>query len=141
MTKPSQFKVNTDYETAKNWATVDIVVEELFDVIVDRSVANYTYKEIVNLDNVGDGWRSIIESSAYNYALVGTHFQVECKSGTSWNDQYPDVITCSVYKRNSQFILEVVYPNPAYPNSDYIYTGTSQQITAHIQAIIDPFVL
>lgn len=141
MTRPSQFKVNTDYETAKNWVNVDITLDNLFPFTVDFGIRCATYRKTVSVNNIGEGWRAIVESSTYNYSLVGSNFEIECKSGAYGDTQYPDVVVGHITKEGNQFVLEVVFPNPAYPNSDYVYTGNATDLTAHIQAIIDPFVL
>lgn len=141
MTKPSNFKLNTDYETAKNWVEIDIPMNYLFPYVVDSGMQIETYRITVPVENIGEGWRVIIENPAYNYALVGNRFGIGCKSGEYGGTLYPDEVFGQITKEGNQFVLEVVFPNPAYPNSDYEYTSDTTSLVAHIQAIIDPFVL
>ena len=141
MTKPSNFKLNTDYETAKNWVEIDIPMNYLFPYVVNFGMQSATYRITTTVENIGEGWRAIIENPAYNYALVGSNFQIECKSGEYGGTLYNDVVTGHITKEGDKFVLEVVFPNPAYPNSDYEYTSNTTSLVAHIQAIIDPYVL
>ena len=141
MTKPSNYKLNTDYETAKNWVEIDIPMDYLFPYVVNFGMQSETYRVTATVENIGEGWRAIIENPAYNYALVGSTFGIGCKSGEYGGTLYPDEVFGHITKEGNRFVLEVEFPNPAYPNSDFEYTSDTTSLVAHIQAIIDPYVL
>ena len=139
MTKPSNYKLNTDYETAKNWVEIDIPMDYIFPYVVNTEFE--TYRVTATVENIGEGWRAIIENPAYNYALVGSTFGIGCKSGVYGGTLHPDEVFGHITKEGNRFVLEVEFPNPAYPHSDFEYTSDTTSLVAHIQAIIDPFVL
>ena len=139
MTKPSNYKLNTDYETAKNWVEIDIPMDYIFPYVVNTEFE--TYRVTATVENIGEGWRAIIENPAYNYALVGSTFGIGCKSGVYGGILRPNEVFGHITKEGNRFVLEVEFPNPAYPNSDFEYTSDTTSLVAHIQAIIDPYVL
>ena len=131
--KAAHFILNTDYITSQNDAdyTISVSVPSTFTV---PRYSTQQFKTSIDIkDSATKDYRCYLESTAFDYALVGV-YSVTIKFGN-------DDITARIERTNDKYTLIVEAGNYDISGQPKTFNGQSQVITAHIQTFVDPFLL
>ena len=126
--KAAHFILNSDYITPQNDAEGQVTVAVPSSFYVPKATQQVFSSSVTIPGSTSKDYRCYFTSTAFNYAITG------CAEGSFTFGS--DELIISIARSKDTFTLRVF--NLAQP-SNKTFTGTGQNITAHIQTFIDPF--